>query len=268
MRFRDSSGGANSITLFPSGEAATSAAPRNIRNKRPSRREPARAGSDSNTLPTSESAQETRTTAPFSGVAQKLRRELANVAPQRFLFVRLPTPAHAPTRANNGPAPPGCRRPGSPADSPPADLIMSIAGGCSRLFKTWSRAAIASATASNSCTNVRVAGGHRMQPEIHHRDRRQRAERSDHELGHVQTRHVLHHHAAGPDQLAFERREGHADHHVARGAIQPAPRTADVGRHDSADGGAARKTADRAGPFAGARPRRELSSNRKCPPRR
>src|SRR5262249_22470757 len=79
--------------------------------------------------------------------------------------------------------------------------------------------------------------GHRHQLEIDYRDRRQGSERADHELAHIEPGDILHHHPAGLDQLALERRELHADDEIARRAVKTPPRAARVRSHDAADRG-------------------------------
>ena len=64
---------------------------------------------------------------------------------------------------------------------------------------------------------------------------------------------VLHHHAAGLHELAFEGDELHADDEIARGAVEAAARAAGIGGDDAADGGVFGKRADRAAPSAGVR---------------
>ena len=64
-----------------------------------------------------------------------------------------------------------------------------------------------------------------------------RAERPDHQLGHVEPGDILHHHAAGLHELAFEGDELHADDEIARRAVEPAPRAAGIGGDDTAHGG-------------------------------
>ena len=113
-----------------------------------------------------------------------------------------------------------------------------MAEGCSGLASTRLRTATASAAEGNGSRKLRSASGAGMQLEIDRRDGGQRAERPDHELGHVEPGHVLYHHAAGLHQLAFERGERHADHQVARRAVETAARSAGIGGDYAAHGGA------------------------------
>ena len=72
------------------------------------------------------------------------------------------------------------------------------------------------------------------QLEVDGRNRGQGSERPDHEFPHVESGHILHHHAARLHEFAVERGELHPDHQIACSAIEPAPRAADVRSHHAA----------------------------------
>ena len=73
-------------------------------------------------------------------------------------------------------------RRGCPASRPPPDSAGRWRRAAARSRESRSRAAIASRSESNGSRKLRSTSGIGQQLEIHHRDRRQRAERADHEL--------------------------------------------------------------------------------------
>ena len=187
-----------------------------IRNKRPSRRARWRAGKRAHHR--FQFLQRTRDAAP-----PRHRRvgagthgvKSSDVRPEGLLLASsskaTPSPSRR-ARARSGRRRPRCRRRAwraasrcCPRVAPAAGFSRSMAAGCSgACARCRLRAAMAAAADVERQQEAALHLGHRRQLEIDHRDRRQRSEGPDHQLGHVQPGDVLHHHAAGLHQLAFE----------------------------------------------------------------
>ena len=146
--------------------------------------------------------------------------------------------------------------------------VAATAAGSSWLERRAATRARASAASRAGTSTVACASGRGWRRKVDRADHGERPERADQEARNVETGHVLHHLAAALRDDAVGPDEGHADHHVARGAVTVTQRPPGVGGEDAAHRRALRPAAGPARGAARARRAGAAAPPPSCPPRR